>query len=110
MGYIKDLPKLVKEYQIDRVTLAIPSLSNKRLQEIMAELSESNVKVSTMPSIEELAAGKVNINRLKEIDVVDLLGREEVKLDIDSIQDQLSGQIILVTGAEDRLVQKFVVS
>lgn len=99
LGYIKDLPKLVKEYQIDRVTLAIPSLSNKRLQEIMVELSESNVKVSTMPSIEELAAGKVNINRLKEIDVVDLLGREEVKLDIDSIQDQLSGQIILVTGA-----------
>lgn len=99
LGYIKDLPKLVKEYQIDRVTVAIPSLSNKRLQEIITELSESNVKVSTMPSIEELAAGKVNINRLREIDVVDLLGREEVKLDIDSIQDQLSGQIILVTGA-----------
>lgn len=99
LGYIKDLPKLVKEYQIDRVTIAIPSLSNKRLREIITELSESNVKVSTMPSIEELAAGKVNINRLREIDVVDLLGREEVKLDIDSIQDQLSGQIILVTGA-----------
>ncbi len=81
------------------VTIAIPSLPSKRLQGIIHQLADTKVKVNTMPSMEELASGKISINRLKEIDVVDLLGREEVKLDIDSIKDQLTGRVILVTGA-----------
>lgn len=99
LGYVEDLPQLIEEYQIDMVTVAIPSISSKRLQEIVVQLSDSKVKVNTMPSMEELASGKISVNRLKEIDVVDLLGREEVKLDIDSIKDQLTGKVILVTGA-----------
>lgn len=99
LGNVKDLSKLIEEYQIDMVTVAIPSISRRRLQEIVVQLSDSNVKVNTMPSMEELASGKINVTRLKEIDVVDLLGREEVELDIYSIKDQLTGKIILVTGA-----------
>ena len=99
LGYVEDISKLIEEYQIDMVTVAIPSISSKRLQEIVTQLSDSKVKVNTMPSMEELASGKISVNRLKEIDVVDLLGREEVKLDIDSIKDQLTGKTILVTGA-----------
>jgi FlaA1/EpsC-like NDP-sugar epimerase len=52
-----------------------------------------------MPSVEEIASGKISISKFKEIDVVDLLGREEVQLDIDSIKDQITDKIILVTGA-----------
>lgn len=99
LGYVEDLPQLIEEHQIEMVTVAIPSISSKRLQEIVTQLSDSKVKVNTMPSMEELASGKLSVNRLKEIDVVDLLGREEVKLDIDSIKDQLTGKTILVTGA-----------
>lgn len=99
LGYVEDLPQLIEEYQIDMVTVAIPSITSKRLQEIVTQLSDAKVKVNTMPSMEELASGKISVNRLKEIDVVDLLGREEVELDIDSIKDQLTGKTILVTGA-----------
>lgn len=99
LGTVDDLTRLIKKYEIDMVTIAIPSLSRKRLQEIVASIEDVKVKVNTMPSMEELASGKVCVNRLKEIDVVDLLGREEVKLDIDSIKDQLTGKVILVTGA-----------
>lgn len=99
LGSIEDLPTLIENYQIDMVTIAIPSLPANRLQAIITQLADSKVKVNTMPSMEELASGKISINRLKEIDVVDLLGREEVKLDIDSIKDQLTGKVILVTGA-----------
>ena len=49
--------------------------------------------------MEEVASGKINLSRLKEIDVVDLLGRDEVQLDIDAIKDQITGKTILVTGA-----------
>ncbi|MGM0174604.1 polysaccharide biosynthesis protein [Enterococcus sp. DIV0800] len=99
LGSVEELPKLIEEYQIDMVTIAIPSLPSNRLQAIIAQLADTKVKVNTMPSMEELASGKISINRLKEIDVVDLLGREEVKLDIESIKDQLTGRVILVTGA-----------
>lgn len=99
LGIINDLPKLIKENNVDTVTIAIPSISNSRLREIFKIIEETDVKVNTMPSIEEIASGKIGLTRLKEIDVVDLLGRDEVKLDIDSIKDQVANQVILVTGA-----------
>ncbi|MCT8311119.1 polysaccharide biosynthesis protein [Tetragenococcus halophilus] len=98
-GKMKDLPQLVGKYQIDMVTIAIPSLPRKRLREVFDLLENNPVTVNTMPSMEEMAAGKINISKLKEIDVVDLLGRDEAKLDVASIKDQITDKIILVTGA-----------
>lgn len=99
LGTLGDLSKLIKEHQIDMVTIAIPSLPQPRLKEIFEKLTDSTVKVNAMPSMEAMASGKISISRLKEIDVVDLLGREEVKLDMDAIKDQITGKVILVTGA-----------
>lgn len=99
LGSIKDLPDLIKQNRIDTITIAIPSISNSRLREIFEIIEPYDVKVNTMPSMEEIASGKVSMTRLKEIDVVDLLGRDEVQLDIDSIKDQLTNEVILVTGA-----------
>lgn len=81
------------------VTIAIPSLSRKKLREIFDRLENYKVKVNTMPSVEEVVAGKISISKLKTIDVVDLLGREEVELDVESIKDQITNKVILVTGA-----------
>lgn len=99
LGTLSDLPQLIQDNQIDMVTIAIPSLPRTRLQEIFDKLAETTVKVNAMPSMEDMASGKISISRLKEIDVVDLLGREEVKLDMNSIKDQITGKVILVTGA-----------
>lgn len=99
LGTLSDLPQLIQDNQIDMVTIAIPSLPRTRLQEIFGKLAETTVKVNAMPSMEDMASGKISISRLKEIDVVDLLGREEVKLDMNSIKDQITGKVILVTGA-----------
>lgn len=99
LGSIKDLPELVDKYEIAMITIAIPSLSRKKLREIFDLIEPLHVKVNSMPSMEEVASGKINLSRLKEIDVVDLLGRDEVQLDIDAIKDQITGKTILVTGA-----------
>lgn len=99
LGSIKDLPELVEKYEIAMITIAIPSLSRKKLREIFELIEPLHVKVNSMPSMEEVASGKINLSRLKEIDVVDLLGRDEVQLDIDAIKDQITGKTILVTGA-----------
>ncbi len=99
LGKTKDLPSLIKKYEVDTITLAVPSITRKKMKSIFDLLENEKVKVNTMPSMEELASGKVSISRLKNIDVVDLLGREEVKLDIEQIKDQLTNKVILVTGA-----------
>ncbi|CAH2257952.1 CoA-binding domain [Enterococcus faecium] len=99
LGAIKDIPVLIEKYDIQMVTIAIPSLSRKKLRRIFELVESAHVRVNTMPSIEELASGKISVSKLKTIDVVDLLGRDEVKLDIESIKDQITDKVILVTGA-----------
>lgn len=99
LGALKDIPELIEKYDIQMVTIAIPSLSRKKLRRIFELVESARVKVNTMPSIEELASGKISVSKLKIIDVVDLLGRDEVKLDIESIKDQITDKVILVTGA-----------
>ncbi|EOG04376.1 hypothetical protein WOY_00991 [Enterococcus faecium EnGen0372] len=99
LGALKDIPELIEKYDIQMVTIAIPSLSRKKLRRIFELVESARVKVNTMPSIEELASGKISVSKLKTIDVVDLLGRDEVELDIESIKDQITDKVILVTGA-----------
>lgn len=99
LGALKDIPELIEKYDIQMVTIAIPSLSRKKLRRIFELVESASVKVNTMPSIEELASGKISVLKLKTIDVVDLLGRDEVKLDIESIKDQITDKVILITGA-----------
>ncbi|EGP5655293.1 polysaccharide biosynthesis protein [Enterococcus faecium] len=99
LGALKDIPELIEKYDIQMVTIAIPSLSRKKLRRIFELVESAHVKVNTMPSIEELASGKISVSKLKTINVVDLLGRDEVELDIESIKDQITDKVILVTGA-----------
>lgn len=99
LGTINQLAKLVNDNQIDSVTIAIPSLLANEYERIVDVLSGSEVKVNRMPSLEEIVNGDVSITKLREVDVVDLLGREEVQLNMESVSSQLQGEIILVTGA-----------
>lgn len=99
LGTTNDIGKLVETYDVDQVTIAIPSLTTKELNRIVDACSELKVKVNQMPSVEELMQGNYEVNQFKEIDVTDLLGREEVKLDMEQIAGQLSGQTVLVSGA-----------
>lgn len=99
LGKIKDLPGIIDKYDIDMVTIAIPSLPRKKLRQIFDLLEGYKVKVNAMPSVEELISGKISMSKLQAIDVVDLLGRDEVDLDVDSIKDQITNKVILVTGA-----------
>ena len=98
-GKIDQLPYYIEKYEIEMVIIAIPSLSQKRLQSILKMIEPYKIKLTTIPSVEELASGIVSVSKLKEIDVVDLLGRDEVKLDIEKIKEQISDKVILVTGA-----------
>lgn len=99
LGNTREINQLIQTFRINMVTIAIPSLPKKKIQQLVQFIENKNIKVNMVPSFEEVATGKINVSQLKEVDVIDLLGREEVSLDLESISYQLKGQTILVTGA-----------
>lgn len=99
VGSSKQIPEIVGKFHIDNIVIAIPSLDKKKLKGIFDECLKTNAKTQIMPMIEDIMLGKVAVNQFKEVEVEDLLGREPVKLDIDSISEYVTDKIILVTGA-----------
>ncbi len=71
----------------------------KEYERILDICNQAEITVNLMPSIEDVLQGKLSVSQFREIDVVDLLGREEVKLDMQVIATKLSGKTILVSGA-----------
>ncbi|PTI71935.1 polysaccharide biosynthesis protein [Mammaliicoccus vitulinus] len=98
-GYIADIPELVKKFNIKKIIIAIPTLSQQRLREINKLCEGSDVEVFKMPNIENVMSGEIEVNQLKKVDVEDLLGRDPVELDMASISKELTHKTILVTGA-----------
>lgn len=98
-GYITDIPDLVKKFNIKKIIIAIPTLSQQRLREINKLCEGENVEVFKMPNIENVMSGEIEVNKLKKVEVEDLLGRDPVELDMASISKELTHKTILVTGA-----------
>ncbi len=98
-GTSHDIPRLVEEKGIDIIILAIPSLGKLGIKHIYERCIQTKAKIKTMPKIEDIMLGKVQVNDVQEVKVEELLGREEVKLDIYAISKKLSNKVILVTGA-----------
>lgn len=99
IGTIDDIPKLVNRYEIEVITVAIPSMTPKEYERLLDIVNPLDITLNKIPSLEELATGKVAVSKLSDIDVVDLLGRDEVSLDLDVIKDQVTNETVLVTGA-----------
>ncbi|MFH7818878.1 polysaccharide biosynthesis protein [Neobacillus thermocopriae] len=89
----------VNKYHIDHIIIAIPSLNKKEINRIYQECAKTNAKTQIMPKLEDVMTGKVSVNEFRDVQVEDLLGREPVELDIDSISEYITGKTVLVTGA-----------
>jgi FlaA1/EpsC-like NDP-sugar epimerase len=94
-----DLPALIKLLGIDDLLLALPSATRSRRNEILEAVRKSGVSIRTLPGIMELAQGRITVNDLKELDIVDLLGRDPVPPSQILLSKNITGRIVLVTGA-----------
>jgi FlaA1/EpsC-like NDP-sugar epimerase len=94
-----DLVNLAPTLTISDVLLAMPSLSRKRRNEILAQIRTSRVAVRTLPSVNDLAQGKVSISDLRELDIDDLLGREPVMPNHILLAMNVRSKVVMVTGA-----------
>ncbi len=94
-----DLANLASTLTISDVLLAMPSLSRKRRNEILAHMRTARVAVRTLPSVTDLASGKVSISDLRELDIDDLLGREPVMPNHILLSMNVRSKVVMVTGA-----------
>ncbi len=99
LGKQKRIAKICQEKMVDEVVIAIPSASGKQIREIVNRCVEAGVKSRTLPGVSELIDGRVSVQHIKDVEVVDLLGREPVRLDVDKIKAYVEGKRVLVTGA-----------
>ncbi len=99
VGDSKRIAKTVETLNIDKIIIAIPSLSKDEMQRIFEECSGTKAKTVIMPMMEDVMLGKVSVNQFRDVQVEDLLGREPVELDVESISKKLTDKTILVTGA-----------
>ena len=86
-------------YGIDEIIVAMPSVSRKELSEILDICKETNCKLRSLPGMYQLVNGEVSVSKLRDVEVEDLLGRDPVEVDLDSILGYVQGKRILVTGA-----------
>lgn len=99
LGKVSEIESIAKTKNIDHIIVAIPSLKRKELNLIFNECVKTKAKTQFLPMIEDLITGKVSITQFRDVKVEDLLGRDPIELNIESISGYVKDKTILVTGA-----------
>ena len=98
VGNRHDIVSMAKKYDITRIIYAIPSSSPEQRSAILNICKETNCKLQTIPGMYQLLNNEVSVSRLRDVEVTDLLGREQVEVNNAEIFADLAGKVILVTG------------
>lgn len=93
-----EIPRLVEEYDVDEIIIAIPSATLEEKKEIAEICMKTGTKIKTTPFLRELIEGDVSMKDVKDVSIYDLLGREEVSLNDDEVISYVRGKSVLVTG------------
>lgn len=98
LGKSDDMVDLVLENEIDEIIFAIPSINHNDKKRIFEIANLTNAKLKTMPGMYELVENGFNYSSIRDVDVTDLLGRKEIKLNNQEISEYITDKIVLVTG------------
>lgn len=98
VGTRKDIPKVAEELNIDEIIIAMPSARRREIKEIVEITKTTKCKLRIVPGMFEIIDGKVNISAIRDVSIEDLLGREEIKVDLSEISTYLTNKVVMVTG------------
>lgn len=98
VGTRDHIKEYARYYDIDEIIFAIPSASTKDKREILNICKETSCNLKILPGVYQMVDGEINIKDLRDVDVLDLLGRDPVKVDIESIMGYVKDKTVLVTG------------
>lgn len=99
LGTVEELPGICSKHNIEEIAIAIPDASHKELRRVVQICQGTKVRFRTVPSITDIASGKLKVSQIRDVDITDLLGRAEIELDLDLIENYIKDKVILVTGA-----------
>lgn len=98
VGKRSDIGIMVEKFNIDEIIIAMPSASKKETKEIVEIAKTTKCKLKILPGMFELIDGKVSLSKIRDVDIEDLLGREEIKTDLNEIMSYIKDKVVLVTG------------
>jgi FlaA1/EpsC-like NDP-sugar epimerase len=99
VGTIDTIKTTVEAYKAEEVFIAIPSADGAQMQRISRLCEQAAVRYRTVPNLRDLLMGSGSISQLREVSVEDLLGRDPVQMDLSTVRSQITGKVVMVTGA-----------
>ncbi len=97
-GTRKDIVRLAVEYDIEEIVFAIPAASIRERKEILSYCQQTGCRLKILPGIFQLANGEVSVQKIRDVEILDLLGRDSVQVDMSEISQMLHDKVVLVTG------------
>ena len=88
----------VEKYQINKIILAMPTADRKDIRDILEICKETDCQIQTVPGVYQLVNGEVNVSKLRNVEIEDLLGRDPIEVNLDEILGYIKGKTVLVTG------------
>ena len=98
VGTVEDVKLFVKRYNVDEIFVTIPSSEKALLRKILQYCKECTCPIKLMPELNELTGGELSVSKLRPVDVADLLGREQKRVNLDEIMGYIEHKRVLVTG------------
>ncbi len=98
VGNRNTILKNVQKYDIHQIIVAMPSQSKKRIREILDICKETDCSLKVLPGMYQLVNGEVSVQKLRDVDITDLLGRDPIEIDDATVSDYVRDRVILVTG------------
>ena len=98
VGAISEIKAVVEKYNATRVLVTMPSVHPQKLREVLKQCQSAGVRVQTLPGLYQLAAGTVSVSKMRDVEVQDLLGREQIKVNLHEIMGYIEDKVVLVTG------------
>ena len=98
LGTTDDVEKTVEKYNVDEIIIAMANISKKEKKIIIEKCHKTKCKLKILPGIYEIIDGKVDVKKIRDVDIEDLLGREPIKTNLKEISDYVENKVVLVTG------------
>ncbi|MDY5213348.1 polysaccharide biosynthesis protein [Intestinibacter sp.] len=98
VGKIDDIEEIVKTHSIEEIIICIANINPKRKKEIINICKKTNLKIKTIPGIYEIIDGKVNVTKLRDVQIEDLLGRNQIEINLNDMHGIIKNKVVMVTG------------
>ncbi len=98
-GPVRRLPDLARAHSVDEVIIAVPSATRAQMQAILEAVGQTGLPSKTVPAVGDLINGTVSVSRLRRVEIADLLNRDQVSIDPESVAAYVQGRRVLITGA-----------